>query len=74
METVIVGAIVLAVVCLAIRSMVNSHKKGGCSACGGKSPAPQPCGPTPPRGRQTIPNNQTCNSSTLPTSLRRSTR
>lgn len=35
METVIVGAIVLAVVCLAIRSMISSHKKGGCSACGG---------------------------------------
>ena len=35
METVIVGAIVLAVLCLAIRSMIKSHKKGGCSACGG---------------------------------------
>ena len=35
METVIVGAIVLAVLCLAIRSMIKSRKKGGCSACGG---------------------------------------
>ena len=35
METVIVGAIVLAVLCLAVRSMIKSHKKGGCSACGG---------------------------------------
>ena len=35
METVIVGAIVLAALCLAIRSMIKSHKKGGCSACGG---------------------------------------
>lgn len=35
METVIVGAIVLAVLSLAVRSMLKSHKKGGCSACGG---------------------------------------
>ena len=35
METVIVGTIVLAVLCLAVRSMIKSRKKGGCSACGG---------------------------------------
>ena len=35
METVIVGAIVLAVLCLAIRSMIKSRKKGGCPAGGG---------------------------------------
>ena len=40
METVIVGAIVLAVLCLAIRSMIKSRKKGGCSACGGGCGAP----------------------------------
>lgn len=35
METVVVGAVVLAVLCLAIRSILKNHKKGGCAACGG---------------------------------------
>ena len=35
METVIVGAIVLAVLCLAIRSMIKSRKKGACPPWGG---------------------------------------
>lgn len=34
METLIVGAIVAAILALAARSVVKSHKKGGCAACG----------------------------------------
>ena len=35
METLIVGAIVLAILGLAARSVIRIHKKCGCSACGG---------------------------------------
>ncbi|MGN8967235.1 FeoB-associated Cys-rich membrane protein [Intestinimonas sp. HCP28S3_D6] len=35
METIIVGAIVLAILGLAARSVIKGHKEGGCSGCGG---------------------------------------